>query len=185
MPEYRTKGTHAIQVAAWVNEQIGAGTYEALMAQVSPSFPKILLPGSWYEVEPLYGVIKLASEKLLRSPEEVTTEIARRNAQADLTGLYRAFLRIASPTALLSFTPRLWSTYVRFGVATALRNEPGDYLAECTEVAEQVLDWACGAWQGFVPAAIELAGGKNPRPLIVKRVRNGEHSLLQCSIRYG
>ena len=145
---------------------------------------ELLLPGAWYEVTPLVEALTVAAGKLQLDLEEVTMAIARANALEDLTTIYRVFLRVAAPVRVMSFTPRLWSNYVAFGDAVALKNEPGDYLGRCTGIPEHLLSWSAGAWRGFVPTAIELAGGKNVRGTITRRWQEGGAYALECGVRY-
>jgi hypothetical protein len=85
----------------------------------------------------------------------------------------------------MSFTPQLWSNYVSFGDAVALKNEPTHYLGRCTGIPERLLDWSSGAWRGFVPTAIELAGGKNVRGAISRTWSEpGGLCGLECEVRY-
>ena len=123
--------------------------------------------------------------------EDITVEITRLNALEDLTSMYRFFLRIAAPQRVMGFTPRLWGTYVAFGEARAVTNEPGYYVGECTGIPHRLLEWTCGAWRGFVPTAIELSGGKDVRGTIrgtwpMDRVQGGAGDLyrLELEVRY-
>jgi hypothetical protein len=122
-----------------------------------------------------------AGAQLGMSVEDITTDIARRSAFADLTTLYRVFLRILQPQRVAGFTPQLWSLYVSFGKARMLVNEPGRCVGEGSALPEELLDWACGGWRGFLPAGIEVAGGKNVRGKIVDR-KTGPDGL--CTLRF-
>jgi hypothetical protein len=52
---------------------------------------------AWYEVDVLEAALEQVSGKLRVSAEDITTEVARANAEADLTSIYRVFLRAAQP----------------------------------------------------------------------------------------
>jgi hypothetical protein len=183
MEEYKTKGTHLLAAQQWVDQRLGAGTFAELF-QLTPG--RSLLPNVWYEVDPLVRALSTVAKRVDRPLEEIVMEIAARNARDDLRSVYRIFLRIAAPVRLMAWTPQLWSTYVRFGVARALHNEKGHYLGECSGVPTRLLDWVCGAWRGFVPTAIEVAGGKEARASIVGRwPQGGDLHRLQCEIHYG
>jgi hypothetical protein len=184
---HKTKGSHVMQARSWIDKQLGPGSFDALVDSIVPGEidAKILLPGSWYSVGPLIKVFQEAARRLNSTVHDVTREIARQNAFNDLTTLYRVFLRIAAPVRVMSFTPRLWSNYVAFGEAVAIRNDPGYYIGECTGVPMEYLEWSCGAWCGFVPAAIEVAGGASARPRILGTWRESDGSRrLQCEVRY-
>ena len=184
--KYRCKGSHVIVAQKWVDERLGPGAFKALVKDAGDVWRGMYLPMTWFDVFPLNNALIVVAHKLNRSLEDVTMEITRLNALEDLTSMYRFFLRIAAPQRVMSFTPRLWSTYVEFGVATAIKNEPGHYVGECTGIPERLLQWSCGAWRGFVPTAIELAGGKNVRGTIrgTWRMNQGDLHRLECEILY-
>ena len=167
--EWKTKGSHLIQARGWIDEALGEGAFRKLVDEIAAPISPVLLPGTWYDVEGLVRVLATAALKLGRSVEDITAEIARRNALADLTTIYRIFLRIAAPARVLGQAPRLWSTYVAFGDARAVVNEPGHFIGEGSGIPTHLLDWTCGAWRGFLPAAVELAGGKSAIGKIVSR----------------
>lgn len=183
--EYRAKGSHLIQAAKWVDERLGEGTFRSLAEDKGVQAVGILLPGTWYSVEPLVDMLEDVAAHVGRSVQDITCEIARQNALEDLTTMYRVFLRIAAPQRVMGFTPNLWRTYVAFGDASAIENEPGNYLGECTGIPDHLIAWSCGAWLGFVPTAIELAGGKNPSGTIERVWADGSGTRrLHCRVRY-
>lgn len=186
--EYKCKGSHIIQARDFIDEKLGPGTFERYMRQYGTETTKIFLPGGWYEVDALNTILQDVSKQLGRSVEDLVIEISRLNARRDLTTIYRVFLRIAAPVRVLSFTPQLWRNYVAFGEANVLTNEPGHYIVENSGIPARLLDWACGASRGFLPAAVELAGGKNAKSAIVQRgsdPANPEMRRFQCEVYYG
>lgn len=181
----KTKGSHVIQAREWIDAKLGPGTFQSLVNGKGAIDNVILLPGTWYDALPLVEALEVVGRKLNRTVHDMTAEIARQNALRDLTTLYRVFLRIAAPVRVMSFTPRLWGNYVAFGQATAIKNEPTHYIGECTGVPTRLLEWASGAWCGFVPAAIEVAGGKGAEGRITGTWRESvETRRLQCEVRY-
>lgn len=183
--ETRTvKGSHVLQVKQWIDERVGIGTFSELTKH-APENWSIILPMTWYEVDILHNALAEACKKTRVSMEEAATQIARRNAAADLTSLYRFFMRVAQPQRLLTHTPRLWRTYVNFADASAVKNEDGHYVGQGDGLDEELVAWACGCWAGFIPLAVELAGGKDVRSRIIKRWRNGNGKYsLQLEVFY-
>jgi hypothetical protein len=182
---YDTKGSHLIAARVWVDARLGPGTF----ADLSRDAPwrGILLPSGWYPVKPLVELLEKIGPKLGLTVVQMMTEISALNAKSDLTTIYRIFLRIAQPMRFLNQTPTLWSTYVRFGRARAKLNDPGHYIGEGSGLPEEFLDWASGAWLGFVPTAIELAGGRNARGQINgpwPEPGDGNTFRLECEVRY-
>jgi hypothetical protein len=185
MPEYKVKGSHVVMANQWVDQRLGPGTFKALVEPNGEPWNGLLLPVTWYDVDPLQKALTVVAQKLGRSVEELTMEIAGENARKDLTTIYRIFMRIAAPHRVMANTPKLWSTYVKFGEARAVVNDSGHYIGECEGIPRHLLEWTCGAWRGFVPTAIELAGGKDVHAKILGTWASG-HDLnrLQLEVRY-
>jgi hypothetical protein len=183
MSERLVKGSHVVAANNWVNQQLGPGTFRSLTEHAGDQW-KILLPSSWYDLDPLHDALSNVGQRLDRSLEDVTTEVATLNAESDLRSLYRMFLRVAKPELVLSQTPRLWTTYVKFGTARAVQNEKGHYVGKGEGLDEKFLSWACGCWRGFIPTTISIAGGRVKEANITrKRERDGSCSL-QLEVKY-
>jgi hypothetical protein len=167
------KGSHVVQARDFIDDRLGAGTFAALTAHGGDLWA-IILPVAWYDIEILQDALTRAAASLRMSVEEITTRVAKLNAEKDLTSIYRFFLRVAQPHRVLSHTPKLWTTYVSFGSAKAVQNEPGHYVGQGDGFDEELVDWACGCWRGFIPATIEVAGGKSLDGRIIKRWQNDD-----------
>jgi hypothetical protein len=175
---YRTKGSHLIQAEAWTDERLGAGAFKKLLGEVTGEPVGLLLPGAWYDVEP-FNRCSTRSRRTSGSRSKTSrwAWLARTRC--------RIFLRFATPHRVLSQTPRLWSTYVAFGDAQAILNEPGHYIGEGTGIPPHLLDWVCGAWRGFIPAAVEVAGGKEVVGRIILRDRGSDgEARLRLDVHY-
>jgi hypothetical protein len=177
------KGSHIIQAVDWIDARLGPGTFRQLTERGGPRW-RAPLPSSWYEVDILQEALAVVCDKLQLPLERVAADIARLNAEHDLTSLYRFFMRLAQPQRLLSFTPRLWATYVSFGAAAAVTNEPGFYVGQGVAIPADMLDWACGSWSGFIPTAVEIAGGRDVKHRIIDRHVDDGHATLKLEVRY-
>jgi hypothetical protein len=186
MPEQRTvKGSHIMQAQEWIDARLGPNTFKEL-TRVGGDRWGVVLPMAWYEVDLLNRVLGEASKRAGISVEDMTAEIARMNAEKDLTSIYRFFLRVAQPQRVLAYTPRLWRTYVSFGDAHAIKNERGHYIGRGDGLTAELVDWACGCWRGFIPATIEVSGGRHPKGRIVDRWReSGGSYSVQFEVTYG
>jgi hypothetical protein len=178
------KGSHIIQAQQWIDDRLAAGTFKRYTAAAGDRW-QLVLPFGWYEVEVLQSALEHASNELGLSVEDITAEIATANAEQDLTSIYRAFLRLAQPRRVLSFTPRLWTTYVSFGSATAIKNDDGHYIGQGDGFPEHLVPWVAGCWRGFIPATIVVAGGTINAHRILKTWEgsDGTHSV-QFEVHY-
>lgn len=165
--KFTVKGTHVMMTRSWIDEHLGDGSFAALSTELGVEWPNKFLPSGWYDVFGLNRVVQTAAKRIGVGVVESVTTIARLNAEKDLTTIYRAFMRVAGPKSLLNATPMLWRNYVAFAEAKKVSNQPGELIAECREIPADVMDWARGCWHGFLPAAVELAGGKDAVTTIV------------------
>jgi uncharacterized protein (TIGR02265 family) len=180
----QVKGSHVRQAQEWVDTRLGANAFSELTKHAGPDWA-VILPVGWYDVDVLNKALRAASLQLRVSVEDMVTEIARKNAERDLTSIYRAFLRVAQPHRVLSQTPRLWRTYVNFADARAVENAKGYYVGEGWGFSKDLVDWACGCWRGFIPATIVVAGGQQVKGRILERTRQGDGTYsVRFEVRY-
>lgn len=162
--EHWCKGTHAIQIRDWVEAKQGRAAFAQLMAEhgPTPEDGREFLVSGWYDAAQLLAVIESVAAAAHISVESAVQEIARRNAHHDLTTVYRVFLRILSPQPVLSFLPRLWQQYFRFGTVVVLANTPGSISFVTRGISTRFVPWVRGGWRGFLPETIVVSGGKQP-----------------------
>ena len=178
------KGSHIVAAESWVDARLGHGAFRKLTEHAGDNW-KILLPVAWYEIDTLHAALDAVAKRLDLSVEDITTEIARLNAESDLRSLYKVFLRVAQPQLVLSQTPRLRTTYVKFGSAWAVQNEKGHYIGQGDGFDERLLGWGCGCWRGFIPATIGVAGGRVALSRILKKWRQADGSYsVQFEVTY-
>jgi hypothetical protein len=185
MLTHAAKGSHITQVKRFVDAHLARGAFTrlALGAGGDASWDVVTV-NAWYDAFVLQRVLEAVSCELDRSVVSIATEVARDNALADLTSIYRMFMRIAQPQRMLYFTPQLWRNYVNFGDSRAIRNDPGSYVGGTKGVPASLLDWVCGNWLGFIPTGIELAGGVIQRASITERAANGDLSSVVLTVDY-
>jgi hypothetical protein len=159
--EPRLKGSIYVQARNWTDEREGAGTFLRLLAEAGFAAPKNLLPGSWYPAAPLYAALRAAGSLRNLDAETAVASVARMNALEDLTTIYRIFLRIAAPLRVLGNAPKVWSTYCNFATPGLRINEPGHFIGTIDSAPPDLTEFVVGACRGFLPAAVELAGGKS------------------------
>jgi len=157
------KGSHVVAARDVIDQELGAGSFAARWHEAGGAWSPLVLPGAWYDANVLAKVIRGAAMQAGERPVALTARIARRNAEHDLTSIYRVFLRDASPQRLLALIPDLWRNYVAFADSRVIRNDPGYCVGHCIGVPSRLREWAEGIWLGFLPTAIQLAGGKNAR----------------------
>jgi hypothetical protein len=179
--EEKVKGSHIVRMSEWIEEHLGEGAF----ARLAGNRWGVIVPVGWYEFDEVHEILLEASRRAGKSVQEIAREIGRLNAERDLTSIYRFFLRIAQPQRVLGYGPRLWRTYVTFGEAVEVTNDKGHFIGQGTGFTQRQIDWACGVWEGFVPTAVRLCGGKNITPPAMKTWCSEKQVFsLQLELRY-
>jgi len=184
--KYQIKGPGIIGSRDWLDARFGPGYFNGLAREHTPDFPERLLPGDWYPLHPMVHVFARSIERFdeYDTVEQLVEMLSGENAKRDLNGIYRAFLWVASPRMFLRASPTIWGTYSNVGTVAELHNDPNCFVAQIVGVPEELLEWACGAWKGFLPPAIVLAGGTNPRATVLERKPSADAWEFTLEFRY-
>jgi hypothetical protein len=180
------KGPAIMGARDWLDARFGAGHFAKLAREQDPKFPERILPGDWYPVRPLVHALQRSVAQLdeFDGLEPFVTMLAGESAKQDLRGIYRAFLWVASPRMFLRAAPTIWGNYANFGVLGETENETGRYVVRIREIPRDLVEWLAGAWQGFLPPAVELAGGKHARASVLERKPGGAGWELHYQLTY-
>jgi hypothetical protein len=162
-----------INARDWLDERLGSGWFADTARLHDPEWPERVLPGEWYSIRTSQFVYTRAAELLddFATTEDLMERVSIEVALNDLNGMLRAFLWASSPRMFLRTSRRVWANYVDFSEVELLVNDTGYYEARITEIPEDVVPWVVAGWKGFLPPALELAGGKNVEVSIRDRQR--------------
>jgi hypothetical protein len=162
------KGTLLVNLRGFVEKHEGAARWQSLLAGLPPAEREIaggmILTGGWYPV--------VIWNRLLRGycagamdPDRLMTEVARWVSDKDLNTLFKALLRMGSPSFVLARTDSLWSRYFDAGKFTP--KELGDKhwhltLEAATGDEDAPGEWTCNQGvRGWLLHALALTGAKN------------------------
>ena len=180
------KGPAVMGGRNWLDARFGPGHFLKLAREQEPNFPERILPGEWYPARPLLHALQHSVAQLdeFDGLESFVEVLAGESARQDLRGIHRAFLWVASPRMFLRAAPTIWANYANFGVVGESENEPGRFVVRIGEIPRDYVEWLAGAWKGFLPTAIELAGGKNPRATVLDRKPGGAGWEIRYQLTY-
>ena len=158
------KGFAIIKAQGSIDERLGSGWFTRTAQEFDLDWPARLLPGDWYPLETYNYALRAAYAHFdgYDSIQDLVIEFAAAAATEDLNGLLRAFLWVATPRMFLRTAPRIWFTYANFTKIDEPNNEDGRFSVRVTEIPASLVDWTVACWRGFLPAALELAGGNEP-----------------------
>ena len=182
MSLYQTKGTTILSMQAVLEQRLGAGAFKRLATATGATWG-IPLANGLYDAEELCRLTSAAAAELRSTQLELFTASSEYNARHDLPTIHRIVLRVITPQLLLARGARFWRAYTAFGETRVARNEPGDFEGITEGIPPQLKDFVEGAWRGFAPAAVALAGGKSPH-ITETRWTGGPSWALHVSLQY-
>jgi hypothetical protein len=130
----------------------------------------MILAGAWYPVA-YKRELHHAGAKVTGEPG-LARVMGYEMTERDLRGIYRTFLRIATPRYVLSIASRIFSTYFRPGVMRVVENRHGFVMVELTNC----LGFDANIWRdvlGGCEATLVVAGAQACRVRIISG--GGDH----------
>lgn len=161
---FRAKGTIYTGLIASTDTRCPGGT-AAVLAAIEDSklrafFEQHFLAASWYDLFPLIPFSHTAARVAGVAHAPYAKEGARFQAARDINGVHRFFLKLASPRMVAERLPRLMMQYFNFGRAEGTSTGDKSYEVVGRGIPEPVVVWLSTVIEGFVPAAMQLAGAR-------------------------
>lgn len=119
--------------------------------------------GGWYDALPM---MPLSIEHARACGVPLHAHLRGRGrwiAERDIPGIYRVLLKLASPELVVSRLPRAATQYFDFGAASVETLRPGLAHATLCGVPRSLVPVIAATTEGFVGAALEIAGARNVR----------------------
>ena len=150
----------------------------ALRAFVSQPF----LTRSSYDVLPIIPLSRVAAGVAGLAHRDLVVGNARWLAERDIGGVLRVLLRLASPAQVAQRLPRATLHYFNFGAAEGRLVDRTTLDVKQTGIPTPLALWMVWAVDGFATVALELAGARSPKILMMgSAVRDGEKDGLETS----
>ena len=146
--------------------ELGDGTEERLLVGLDPSDRELYnnaLAVSWIDVGGAARIYDTAARILYPDSDEPLVDLGRDMAHADLTGIYKVLLRVATIPMVIERAARLWSTYHKKGDARIEREgnaKRADLIIDGYPELPQAIRVNVS---GYVQGVVELTGSKNAR----------------------
>ncbi len=181
LPELKAAGFNSLIKA--LREAVPAVAFDAFIAGLPPRTAALIvqppLAMSWISLEDSVPVYPLSFERLFNRDPGKMFELGRAQLRADMTGIYRMFLRVASPRIVARRTSEIYRMYAReCGTMDVRVDEPGRL-----EILVQDRPFASPAFyhylRGSVFGVIELTGVKRLSVTIVE----GGGDSSRCQLR--
>ena len=133
-----------------------------------------ITPGLWYSVR---DAVVVPTEKVIElfygGNERGSWDLGRYNADSNLKGIYRAFVRIATPSFVVTRAARIFSTFYRPGKLEAEIFDDNSGVLRILEFPEPNYLCELGI-AGFGERTMEICGCKGLTVNIVKSLAKGD-----------
>ena len=171
----------------WVQLQHGAMGEARLRAAASPplvaNIERGFVKSKWYPFEQ-FVELNVAIDKIFGSGDlSLVKQLGRFGADANLTTIYRLFLKVGSPTWILGRSLRLYSAHYDTGWAEVAMSGPTAAMLRIHAVHKPHRAH-CLSVAGWAERSIELSGGREPVAIESRcRTRGDEVCELDVSWR--
>ncbi|MEP2024322.1 MAG: hypothetical protein ABJH98_18385 [Reichenbachiella sp.] len=164
---------HSAKYEEWKNNLSSASSL--LLSSVSTS--------SWYPVEP--GVIaptQVLCDMFYTDKKKGAWESGRYSAKVGLTGIYKVFVLISSPTFLLKRATRVIATFYDPTDLTVADTTDNSMVIQFTElpIKNELIEYRIAGWMEM---ALEICGCKNLKVDITKSMAQGS-SIFETTINW-
>jgi len=189
---YRARGLLYLAAREFYDEFVPGGVLavqQALDTETAQFFEQIFLGSAMYDIMPLVRISETAARLAGLTHEELATRNAAWQAEHDLRGVYKLFVRMLTPDAVACRLPKLALKYFDFGSADARMQGERCCVGELCGVPDALASWMSACIRGYVPPALELAGAQHVRVQMLDVDTQAEpdrpgHVTLRLEIRW-
>ncbi len=116
-----------LNLKSYITLHNGATLFQEILLKTGVS-KKIYLSSSWYDAYTYFELLECFIESKNRSKKDIVIEITQHMLEKDLNGVYRIFLKVASPRFVLPKVPKLMGTYSNCTFGREISNEKGLFV---------------------------------------------------------
>ncbi len=122
------RGTAWLTLTEFITRQAGPGAVEKVIAGLAPAdaavLSKKILPISWVEYGAYTRFLLQADQMFGQGDYALIRESAVYHARKDMNGIYRMFIRIATPNYVLGKAAQIWRQVMDSGTLTVHQQSP-------------------------------------------------------------
>ena len=182
----RTKGTTVKAIQSFVKDQYPKkynDWLESLPAKSKSIMEGTILATAWYPLNegaiiPTHHLKMFYAENSLKA----AWEAGRHSAGATLTGVYKIFVKVASPSYIIKRAAKITATYYENVVVESSEETSNSVVVSIIEFNEldRMIEQRIGGW---MEKALELSGCKGVKIRIAKSLTRGDN-ITKYSIIY-
>jgi len=123
----RAKGSNMHHMRTFVERRVGPSAWESVIEAMTEEDREVLrslVPVGWYDLGLQHRVLRCVDERIGTGDGALVDEVARYEAEQDLTVVHRLFLRFANPAFVLEKAGEYWGRFYDTGRWTVRRESP-------------------------------------------------------------
>jgi hypothetical protein len=162
---FRAKGNVYLGMLESTNARCPGGVSAVLERVESPElhefYAQPFVAALWYDLLPLLPFSVQAARLAGRPHLQYVRDGARFQANRDVNGVYRFFLKLATPKMLVERLPRVFSQYFDFGKIEGFKLDGNRAEIHGRMIPEPLGAWMFACVEGFVPQLMTIHGAKD------------------------
>ena len=173
--EVRVKGISIRSFLLVLETERGAAVVDRVLYALEPSVAnaiRAVTPGGWYPIA-WYRALHETTHDVLGVEPSFSRHMGYRATQAELTGIYKVFVKLMTPETALRLGSKLFRTYYDKGYFRVLDWRNGRATGrweDCHGFSEAIWEDVIGGIRAF----LEAAGGKEVRIQVTAGGRTGD-----------
>lgn len=187
---FHVKGIAYRNAMAHMDEVVPGGSAAVLRAIDDDALrafaSQVFVAGGWYDVLP-FVAIDTAAARLIGLPLHTFVRGASEaQAQRELSGLYRTFIKLLGASTVASVLPRLAAQYYDFGTVAVEVESRTEVTVSYGKIPELLRDWLPTVGTAYLGVALELAGMRDVRWTALGIEPDGDrggHPLVRTRMR--
>jgi uncharacterized protein (TIGR02265 family) len=148
---------------ALLREMLGAARFADVYAAASAETRELIdhppLAMGWLDLRPWFELLEVAERVEFGGRTEAMADLGRAQMRHDMSGIYKVFVRFATPESILKKTASIYGMYSKNGTMSARQLGPGAAEIELKDVRYTTP----GFWafqRGCILGVLEIAGVK-------------------------
>jgi hypothetical protein len=177
MDPIQIKGTTVRDTLETLRGRMGEVGYDHLLTRLDEPSQRLLrepiIASQWYPLDAFTTLLVAVVNEHDHGDPKALAKRAERVFEKQLTGIYRIFIRLGSPEALIKRIAATHATYFHGPTTVEIVCEQHKAFLRCTGFAAQhwIIDYAI---QGFYRKGLELSGASEPKVEIVTATSEGK-----------
>lgn len=175
----------------FIKNKYGDPEFEKVVSLLSDENKKLflasrILDSQWVSMDSWINFWQIAIKELCNNDESVIIDAGVHNAKKELTGIYKAFLKISSPLFLVRRVPFMTKMYLKSDdekiSVTTHKQEENKFTIDLEKLDAKYRLFELGLL-GWVKEAFTLSGAKDLQVAVSKSLSDGE-GIIQFAISW-